>query len=77
MGHRSARAGAGHRLVRAFAAGKRLKVLPQHRLARRGNVVRTHHKVQIGGTGDENHEGLLCCEKYRCGVSARGVFERL
>jgi len=34
-------------------------------------VVRAHHKVQIGRTGDENHEGLLCDEKYRCGVSAR------
>ena len=71
MGPTPARHVAGPRLVRAFAAGKRRDVLPQHRLARRGNVVRAHHKVQIGRTGDKNHEGLLCCKNYRCGVNAR------
>ena len=64
VGRHTTGAGAGYGLVGTLATGKSLEVPPQHRLTGRGNMVGPDHKVQIGGTGYQNH-GVTPCMK-RC-----------
>ena len=56
LGRGAARTGTGHRLVGSLAAGKGLEIKTQNRLARCRNVVGTHDKIKVGGTGNKYHQ---------------------